>query len=398
MKVRHYILVITLAATLIISGLTPASAAKSLRDKLGLPVPTGAILVNETDLSPGSLLKSVEDEYASKLGVSDLRRLIMVTYSVDASIDIPELFDSYEAKLLKDGWKSRMKSVNKGGSTIALSSEKDGLIILQSDPVLRKNSRQFTITWLLCDVGLDSLRNSGADVPKIEVDDPSFGSTNNSAAPRIPSGQPLSIPPARWMKLETTNSDINARLRSGNTLEVHLKSSADDVGKLIRAADGIILTLFPKLQVSEIILPGTIPITVETTGGSLKLASDFSSFERPASLRVVSTGAPVSLEDFPLVSETHIIKVVGGKVEVSTSRVEGGVLNIDCTGGDVVLGLPKNASATLNIEAPSGKIKNYTGVQPVSESGNKMRLKLGDGKAQISVKAVNGTVHIEFLG
>lgn len=391
MSVKNYILKITLVAALTISLVASAAAAKGLLEDLGITEPGGAKLISNTDISETSKLKVIEGEYSGKLGFTNLRRLRMATYSVDSAVDVIALFDSFEAGLVEDGWKLKSKSLIKGNSTVAMSNEREGLLLLQSDISSKNNSRAFTVTLLVCDVIQGGTGNAGDDIPRFNVDESPQG---DSGSPTLPSGQPLSVPPARWLKVETTNSDINARLRSGNTLEVHLKTSADDPGKLTRAADGMVLSLTPGLQLSELVLPGTIPITMEATKGSLNLVYDFSPFERPASQKVESTGAPVTMGGFPLVSETHILKVLGGKVDISASRVEGGVLNIDCTGGDVSLELPKNASATLDIEAPSSKIKNMTGVQPTSESENKTQIKFGEGKAQISVKAVNGTVRL----
>ena len=116
----------------------------------------------------------------------------------------------------------------------------------------------------------------------------------------------------------------------------------------------------------------------------------------PVKLSVVSTGAPVVLESFPLTSGIHTVKAIGGQARITLSAVQGGVLEVEVTGGDLILTLPRDSSAALDATVLSGKIQNFTGVEPVSETSDHASLRLGDGKAEIFLRAINGTVCIKY--
>jgi predicted membrane protein len=73
--------------------------------------------------------------------------------------------------------------------------------------------------------------------------------------------------------------------------------------------------------------------------------------------------------------------------------VTGGSLVIEVQGGDVTITLPANASVSMDVSVISGKIQNSATTD--APSGDKLSFRMGDGKAQITIKAVNGSVNIK---
>lgn len=204
------------------------------------------------------------------------------------------------------------------------------------------------------------------------------------------------MPPSEKLYLRATGSMIKARILDQNTAEIRLASPLDDAGKLVRAGELLSLELTPRVIVDEIILPGAVPIVIEITDGSLALKGGSGPQDKVARLSVIATSAPTTLESFPLVSGAHSVKVVGDKVSVALSQVQGGSFEAEVTGGDLALLLPKDASAKLDVSAPSGKIENLTGIAPQESAADHLKLQVGGGKATITLKAINGTVCIKM--
>jgi hypothetical protein len=223
------------------------------------------------------------------------------------------------------------------------------------------------------------------------------GEIVGSIRPGILVGQPISIPPSEKLNIQAVKSAVSARFGSQNTVDIELSGNASDTGDLTRTQDGrLLLALAPRLPIDEITLPANVPVLLELTEGSLALTGGPGANGRPMKLNIISTGAPVSLDYFPLVSGTHSIKVVGKSVDVVFSQVQGGNLDIEVQGGNISLNFPKSASASLALSAPSGKIQNLTGIEPQKASEDAMALQIGNGSASVSAKAINGTVTVRF--
>lgn len=392
MKARFWIALAALILTIMTSGLYAAPGKKSLLEELGLPIYPGSKLASESVIPAGPILDQIEEEYGQMFAVTDLKQVSLVTYALDSDADSSDVLKFYDPAMANQKWKAIVQSSDRqgGASSVLINDKLPGLLIINIDSP-SKSSRQMTFLRVIGSVNTSALAGLNSRVPQ------KVGEMVGSLRPGILVGQPISVPPSEKLNIQAVKSVVTARFGSQNTVDIELSGNASDTGDMTRTQDGrLLLALAPKLPIDEITLPANVPVLLELTEGSLALTGGSGPNGRPTRLNVISTGAPVSLDYFPLVSGTHSIKVVGKSVDVVFSQVQGGNLDIEAQGGNISLSLPKNASTSLALSAPSGKIQNLTGVEPQKTSADAMALQIGDGKAAISAKAINGTVTVRF--
>ncbi len=329
-----------------------------------------------------------------------------VTYAIAPAVKADQVFKFYEPPITKQGWKTISRDFSENSLTAILFNEKKGLLYMN---VNRPGAGDRELTLMRVFGKVDpSKAVTPSQRPLAETSAPGSGPTDHAklfgaqagiyqqAASRIPTGQPIAIPPSQKLHIRAARSEIRARVLSQNTAEVRLASRTGDPGELMRIGERLVLTLTPELAVQEIILPHPVALLLELTEGSLTLSCGPGPDDRPARLSVVATGAPVTLELLPLISGMHTVKSIGGEVRIVFSTVQGGILDVEVTGKDLTAALPRDASATLRVSAPSGKIENLTGVQPQEVTADRIGLQMGAGKADISLRAINGTVCIKY--
>ena len=357
-----------------------AAYGRSLLDELGFSEPPGSRMLTAVDLARNRVAE-LERQYASQLGLRSMDRIVLEEYSLSPSRDAQEILGLYEPALEKQNWGTVARTVNRGVGVAIMSNERQGVLIMLVDPAGQQS--------------MTLLRIAGQLDPSGKIDHGRLskfvGEVSDNS--QIPVGGPISVPPSEKFHLKATRSDIRGRLVGQSTAEIRLFTRGMP-GEMTRIDDRLVLELAPKLAVDQIDFPANHALLVELTEGSLFLTGN--PYDRPVRLNVVSTGAPVTLNGVPLVSGTHSIKSVNGEVRASLSPVEGGAFGIEVTGGDVTLMVPRNASATVKAAATSGKVQNLTDVTPDQSSDSSMVLKMGAGKADISLRAVNGTVCIKY--
>jgi len=360
---------------------------KSLFKELGLPEFPGAKLVTEINLE-GKQLGSLAEEFCPFLGLSDMKQVSILTYSISSAVNAQEVFKFYEPSLAKPDWKTIIRSFDGDNALAILFNEKMGLFVMRVDPPKEKDRE---MTMMRITGRIDPSKIAGPNPPDFP-----WRMRPAWSASKIPVGQAISVPPSEKLYLRATGSMVKARILDQNTAEIRLASQSDDAGKLVRTGELLSLELTPRVIVDEIILPGAVPVVLEITDGSLALKGGSGPQDKVARLSVIATSAPTTIESFPLVSGAHSVKVVGDKVSVALSQVQGGSFEVEVTGGDLALLLPKDASAKLDVSAPSGKIENLTGIAPQESAADHLKLQVGEGKATITLKAINGTVCIKM--
>jgi DUF4097 and DUF4098 domain-containing protein YvlB len=90
------------------------------------------------------------------------------------------------------------------------------------------------------------------------------------------------------------------------------------------------------------------------------------------------------------------LSVVNGRLEATFNRLdEPKTISLESVNGSIELGLPPDASATLDASTVSGSIHNDFGMA-VSDHfvGHELHGKLGEGRAQVKLSDVNGTITI----
>ena len=395
MKVSKYII---LAATALAFYAGVCSAAPL--EKIDVPALADAKLATEINLPQGSILDSLTKEYGPWLGISDLKQISALIYDIDAAKDARAILGFYDPTISAQDWKTMVRSLNDGQAVAILYNERRGMLIIQIDPP-SKSKRQATVIRIFAQMDPSKISNAEGKLPDlfkkvIQGSVPEVASSDVQAASKIPTDQPISVPPSQRLHIKSTRSDIKARVLDRSTAEIRLASRVDDPGELIRIEERLILALTPKLPVSEIILPGTVPVLLEPTEGSLDVSCGPGAADRPVRLGIVATGAPVTIEGFPLISGRHTVKSIGGPVSLDFSTIQGGVLNVEVTGKDLVVNVPRDASALISATATSGSIENLTGVQAQNPGPDHISLQLGTGKADMILRVVNGAIRIRF--
>lgn len=391
MKVSPYIILAGMALSLV----TGAVSAAQL-EQLDLPALPNAKLVTVINLPQGNILDSLAKEYGPWLGISAIRQISAFIYNISPSKDAQDILKFYDPTIAAQNWTTMVRSLDNNRAAAILFNEANGMLIIQIDPPA-KNNRQATIVRIFGKMDPSKVANPEGKLPGLfrrVLEGAVPEATNNDVrgTSKIPAGQPISVPPSARLHIKSTRSEIKARVLDRATTEIRLASRADDTGELIRIEDRLVLALTPKLLVSELVLPGTVPLLLELTDGSLDLSFD----DKPVKLSIVATSAPVTLTAFPLISGVHSIKSVGGEVHVDLASAQGGALNVEVTGKGLTVTLPRDASARIRASATSGRIDNLTGVQPKDSASDRLDLQLGEGKADLTLRAVGGDIRIKF--
>jgi hypothetical protein len=357
-------------------------------------------LVTEINLPEGAILDSLAREYGQWLGMSDLKQISATMYSIAPKTNSADVLGFYDTFIAAQNWKTVVRSLeNKSGAAI-LYNEKNGMLIIQVDPP-GKADRQATVVRIFGVMDPSKMSNPEVRLPGlfqrvVEGSKPDASAPVQPGSMRIPADQPIAIPPSGRLDVKSTRSDINARLVGRNTAKLSVADGMNDTGELTRVDDRLVLTLSPKLPVAELSLPCAVPVLLEPTEGSLLVTFSSNPDSLPARLSVVSTGAPVTIDGLPLISGTHSVKSLGGEVNVRLSAAQGGVLNVETTGKNLTINLPRNSSAVVEASVTAGHIENQTGVQPDHPSADRIGLKFGAGNAKVTLKAVSGDLKIRF--
>lgn len=394
MKVSKYIILAGIA--LMLSAQVRAMAL----EQFDIPPLPDAKVSTEINLPQGNILDSLAKEYGPMLGISALKQISALIYEIDPTRDARDIMGFYDPTITQQEWKTMVRSADKDQAAGIFYNEQRGMLIIQVDPQ-NKNERQATVIRIFGELDPSKISNAEGKLPDlfkkvIQSSVPEVAANDVQAASKIPTDQPISIPPSQRLHLKSTRSDIKAQILDRNTAEIRLASRTDDPGELVRMDERLILALTPKLPVSEILLPSTVPVLLEPTEGSLTVTCGSSASDRPTRLGISATGAPVTVEGFPLVSGTHRVKSIGGPVELNFATVQGGVLNVEVTGKDLIVNLPKDASALISATATSGNIENLTGIEAKNPGPDHISLQVGAGKADMVLRVVNGNLRIKF--
>ncbi|MHB0912092.1 MAG: DUF4097 family beta strand repeat-containing protein [Armatimonadota bacterium] len=366
-------------AAIFLASVCYAGPGKSILRGLGLPEYPGAKLSSEAVIQAGPLLDKIEDEFGAMLAVTDIRQVGIVNYTVDPNEDV---WGFYEGQFSAPKWSVLVHSMDKAGNSTSILSGGQGLLVVNIDSSDRKARR---VTFVSVQGTFDP-----AKLAQIGNSSEKVGSFVKQSLTGIAVGQPISIPPSTSLRVEAKRSKLTASVWNQNTVRVD--APAESAGDLSRDDGSLVLDIEPGLRVDEITLPESVPVEISLLDGSL----DIQKGGRPKSLSISSTGAPVDIEALSLLSGEHSVTAVGADVTIGLADVRGGSLGVEVKSGNITLTLPKNASAEVRAEAPSGKVENETGLTPDESGENSLSLRLGDGKASISLRAVNGTVRIRL--
>jgi hypothetical protein len=385
MRVRLSLVLVMLILPIVSFGGT--SVYRNLLDTLSFPIYPGARLVSSIGLPSGPILNQLEKELKGTLPISNLKEVSVAAFSLKSSPDSAEVVKFYEPVFAAKGWSILVSAINRSGdATVILAKRQTGLLIVDVDPPTDEDRE---LTFVSVTGTIDTSKIDKRVVFRVGE----ILSDTLKPDTSIPVGEPISVPPSDKLNVQFVKSNVFARFGGQNTVRLNLLSKLASAGELTRTPDGrLLLSISPKLDVNEMILPKNVPVLLEPTDGSLTVSFGNTQYERPSRLSIISTSAPVKLDSFPLVSGRHSVKIVGASIETNLSQVQDGVLEIEVDSGNITLEIPVSSSVTISASVVSGKIMNNMTVdQP---KGENLKLKLGAGKAQITLRAVNGNISI----
>jgi hypothetical protein len=397
-------LIVSLVAAVAFSMLAASFSAaapqkKDLLDELGLPKLAGAKPIDELNIQPGKLLANLAKDIEGLFGIEELKQLNVLTLAIDKSSE--EVFRFYDPAFAEQKWATIARSLDKDGEgTTLMFNEKKGLLLMLVTGD-KADNREMTAIRMQGKIDPSKFGSNdkeiSEDLKKFIGEFTDSETSNFQGKANIPAGRPISIPPAAKLVSKATNSDINATVLDQNTAEIRLANRKGDLeaGELVRVDDMLVLALTPKLPVEEIDIPGAVPVAFDLTDGSLRLTTGPKPADRPIRLSVISTGAAVNLDDFPLISGTHMVKILGAELNMTFSRVQGGEFVISATGDDVTISLPKDASVKVDVDVSDGKIEKLIAGDLQKDDPDHIVFQLGAGKARIAVHAVKGNVCIK---
>jgi len=387
-----------LAASLMASASLGAPRKKGLLEELGLPPIPGAKLVDEVNVTPGKLLDDLSKEIVGRFGIEQVKQLNTLTISTDKTSE--EIFKFYEKPFTDQQWGVLARAMERTGDGMGLLfNEKKGLLIV-AVAGSKSDEAETTFIWIQGKINPSKFgageKELSEELRKMLGGFVEDGALDVRSRSKIPADRPISVPPSEKLVIKATKSDITATILGGNTAQIRLgRGGPAEPGDLLRVDDLLVLSLTPTLSVEEIELPGASPIAFDLTDGSLTLSTGPKPADRPVRLSIVSTGAKITLEDFALVSGTHMIKVLGAEAELGFSRIEAGEFVISATGDDVMIALPKDASVSVDVSVSNGKIEKLIAAETQKDEPDHLVFRMGAGKAKIAVQAVKGNVTVK---
>ncbi len=394
-KILTMSLVAAAVLSLLPAALSAAPQKKDLLDELGLPKLAGAKLLDEVNIPFGKLLQELAKDIVGQFGIEELKQLNVLTLAIDK--DTEDVFKFYDPAFTEQKWATIARSLDKSGEGTALMfNEKKGLLLMLITG--DDDDREMTVIRMQ---GRINPAKFGSSQKEISDDLKNWlgGFVDDTAKSkaRIPAGRPISIPPSEKLVVKATKSDLAVTVLDQNTTEIRLVDRKGNLepGELVRVDDMLVLSLTPKLPVDEIDVPGGVPVTFDLTDGSLTLTTGPKPGDRPSRLGIVSTGAAVNLDGFPLISGQHMVKILGAELGIEFSKVQGGEFVISATGDDVTIILPKDASAKVDVSVSNGKIEKLITADLQKDDPDHIVFQMGAGKAQIAVQVVKGNVCIK---
>lgn len=390
-------LVGAVAVSLLASALLGAPKKKGLLEELGLPPIPGAKLVDEVNVTPGKLLDDLSEEIVGRFGIEQVRQINTLTISTDK--DAEEVFAFYEKPFADQQWNVLARAMERTGEGMGLLfNEKKGLLIV-AVAGSKSDEAETTFIWIQGKINPSKFgageKELSEELRKMLGGFVEDGALDVRSRSKIPADRPISVPPSEKLVIKATKSDIAATILDRNTAEIRLgRGGPSEPGELLRVDDLLVLSLTPSLAVEEFELPGAAPIAFDLTDGSLTIKTGPKPADTPVRLSIVSTSAKITLEDFALVSGTHMIKVLGAEADLGFSRIEAGEFVISATGDDVTIGLPKEASVKVDVTVSNGKIEKLVAGETQKDEPDHLVFQMGAGKAKIAVQAVKGNVRI----
>ncbi len=216
--------------------------------------------------------------------------------------------------------------------------------------------------------------------------------------------QTYPLPPGGSFLLENVNGSVHVDGWERDEVEVSaVKTAQSDQHDLelvkievdSKPGQVAVHTCYPKGQGVEVAVEYHVHVpyrvllgNVETVNGSVTVRGVDGSGE----LRSVNGNVEVT-DSTGRFSE----KTTNGNVRLELRQLsDGGPMNLETVNGSVVLGLPSTARANLKVLSMNGDVYSELPVtsRPGSPGARAFQAKLGTGGGQISVRTINGGIHL----
>lgn len=210
--------------------------------------------------------------------------------------------------------------------------------------------------------------------------------------------------PSRTRNLHHADTDLVVKVPAGSRVRVNGVSASIETSNVtgmvdLHSVSGEITVTGKPSQIQAETVSGRIGITAtseEIDAGSvsgdvvLEVSCDDLSVST-VSGEIESRGGVFESADFSSVS---------GRIQFTGAPTESGSLDFDCHSGSVVLVLPSDLSAEIDVNTFSGDIDNLFGPKPRRTNdfapGKELSFTVGDGDARISVNTFSGRVRMSL--
>lgn len=193
----------------------------------------------------------------------------------------------------------------------------------------------------------------------------------------------LWVPASARLEVETVSASIEVAEVTGR-LELESVSGEVDVRGDVGQAD--LSTVSGRIRFA-----GSTPsLAAESVSGAVRVEGANGQLE----LSTVSGRLEVMAGSL----ERGTLESVSGSVELSCTLAQGARLDIDSHSGNVTLDLPRDASASFEIQTFSGRIDNESGPEPQRTDrygpGERLEFSRGGGDARVTVETFSGNVRL----
>lgn len=196
----------------------------------------------------------------------------------------------------------------------------------------------------------------------------------------------VTVPQRASLDIESVSADVDVQQMAGRKLEVDSVS-----GNVIVTASSPGQASFENVSGDTTLRITTNKVTAESVSGDINLQGGLTG---EVHLETVSGSASLVARELDKLQFSS----VSGDARLQAALAPGGVIRSETVSGGLVLSLPKNTSAQLDVESFSGDIVSPVGKIESEEygPGKSLSAKLDQGQGRIQLESFSGDVEIEL--
>lgn len=194
----------------------------------------------------------------------------------------------------------------------------------------------------------------------------------------------VTVPVGVTLEVHSVTADIQVRGVAGAALEV--ESVSGDVDVDTGAAELEVNTVSGDAKVAA----RSSEVTVESVSGDVELSGEFG-----GRVQLEAVSGRLSLDSRGKAKQVDA-GVVSGDILLRTGLQPGGKLTAESLSGNLVVVLPRDASARVSASSFTGSIRSPVGEVETEEHGpgSSLRTTLGDGNGRIELETFSGDLQL----